>query len=76
MIKGYRKNMIAVNGGNGDIFETAYFILKDECKFDEISETCIECAQIGLVRLSPVDNQTLYDIIINEISPIFPDEVY
>jgi hypothetical protein len=38
MIKGYRKNMIAVNGGDGDIFETAYFILKDGHSGEEISE--------------------------------------
>lgn len=38
MIKGYRKNMIAVKGGEGDLFETAYFILKDGHSGDVISE--------------------------------------
>ena len=38
MIKGYRKNMIAVKGGDGDFFETAYFILKDGREGDVISE--------------------------------------
>ncbi len=45
-----------------------------EAEFNKNSETCIDCAQIGLVRLSPIDNQSLYDIVINEISPMFPNE--
>ena len=38
MIKGYIKNMIAVKGDEGDIFETAYFLLKDGHSGDVIAE--------------------------------------
>ena len=33
-----------------------------------------DCRQSGLVVLSSTDNQKLYDIIINEISPLMPNE--
>jgi hypothetical protein len=59
MIKGYRKNMIAVNGGNGDIFETAYFILKDECKFDEISENDMLLEAERIIEKSLIDNENV-----------------
>ena len=38
MIKGCRKNMIAVSGSDDDIFETAYFILKDERAGEGVSD--------------------------------------
>ena len=38
MIKGCRKNMIVVKGGNEDIFETVYFILKDRCSENIVSD--------------------------------------
>lgn len=45
-----------------------------ETKTSKTSKTHINCTQTGLVKLAPSDNHFLFDIIMNELSPMISDE--
>ena len=57
MIKGCRKNMIAVKGEDNDIFETAYFILKDSCGEVNMTESDILLEAEKIIEKSLLSNE-------------------
>ena len=59
MIKGCRKNMIAVKGEEKDIFETAYFILKDSCSEINMPESNILLEAEKIREKSLLNNENL-----------------
>lgn len=70
-------SMLSINKSNEETQSTVDSIVAQilesiEFKTDKEFEIDINCEQTGLVKLSPVDNQKLYDIIINVISPMMP----